>query len=342
MYLNNDKLKQGAFLVVLLILGLLLAWLLRGFLNGFLSAVVIYILLRKPFFFLTEKKKWNNTIAIILLMLASFIVLVIPVFLMTYLLAGKVSYGIAHYEEFLNVIKIWANTISERFGVNLLSDESIKTLTAQAGALLPGLLSATTSTLIDIFVLYFLLYFMMANARYLEKTVVSTLPFKKQNNDLLLMELKNMTISNAIGIPVLGVIQAIVAFIGYLILGVDQPLFWAVLTGLCSLLPVVGTLIVWVPLSIYLYVQGMHWQCFALLGYGGIVITNIDNVFRIIVQKKIGDVHPLVTALGVIVGLSLFGFIGLIFGPLLVSYFLLLLKIYKNEYLTPTIQLPNS
>jgi predicted PurR-regulated permease PerM len=62
------------------------------------------------------------------------------------------------------------------------------------------------------------------------------------------------------------------------------------------------------------------------------VITNVDNVFRFVVQKKLGDTHPLITFFGVIVGLDLFGFIGIIFGPLLISYFLILLEIYKKEY----------
>lgn len=342
MHLNNDKLKQAGFLAVIFMLGALLFWLLRGFVSGFLGAVVFYILLRRPLFFLTEKKKWNQTLATLLLMLVSFIVLVIPVFLMTYMLADKLSYGISHYEEFLRIIKNWAATISDRFGVDLLSEQTISALAAKAGEFLPGLVSATAGTLIDVFVLYFLLFFMLTSARSIELKVKSFLPFKDENNKLLTDELKNMTISNSVGIPVLGVLQAVVALIGYLIFGVDEPFFWAVLTGLCSLLPIVGTLIVWIPLSIYLYVQGMHWQCFALLGYGGLVITNIDNVFRIMVQKRIDDVHPLVTTLGVVVGLSLFGFVGLIFGPLLVSYFILLLRIYQNEYFTPTIHIPGS
>lgn len=342
MHLNNDKLKQASFLVVLLLLGALLFWLLRGFVSGFLGAVVFYILMRKPLFFLTEKKKWNQTLASLLLMLVSFIVLIIPVFLMTYMLADKLSYAIGHYEDFLRTIKMWAANISDRFGVDILSEQTISALAAKASELLPGLVSATAGTLIDVFILYFLLFFMLTGARSLEQKVKAYLPFKDENNKLLTDELKNMTISNSVGIPVLGVLQAVVAFIGYLIFGVDEPFFWAVLTGLCSLLPIVGTLIVWIPLSIYLYVQGLHWQCFALLAYGGIVITNIDNVFRIMVQKRIGDVHPLVTTLGVVVGLNLFGFVGLIFGPLLVSYFILLLRIYQNEYLTPTIHLPGT
>jgi predicted PurR-regulated permease PerM len=110
-------------------------------------------------------------------------------------------------------------------------------------------------------------------------------------------------------------------------------LFWAVLTGIMSVVPVVGTTIVWVPLAVFLYAGGNHWQSATLLIYGSVIITNVDNVFRFVVQKKLGDTHPLITFFGVIIGLPLFGFVGIIFGPLLISYFILLLKIYRNEYL---------
>ena len=170
-------------------------------------------------------------------------------------------------------------------------------------------------------------------ARVFEDYVRRNLPFREVNIKLLLTELKSQTISNSIGIPVLAIFQAITAFIGYLLFGVSEAFFWAVITGLMSVLPVVGTTIVWIPLAVFLYVAGNQWQSIALLVYGSLIITNVDNVFRFVLQKKIGNTHPMITFFGVIIGLGLFGFVGIIFGPLLISYFLILLKIYRNEYL---------
>ena len=69
----------------------------------------------------------------------------------------------------------------------------------------------------------------------------------------------------------------------------------------------------------------------AAWGFG--VIGLVDNLFRFLLNKKLGDIHPLITIFGVIIGVQLFGFIGLIFGPLLISMFLLLLKIYSSEFI---------
>jgi predicted PurR-regulated permease PerM len=80
------------------------------------------------------------------------------------------------------------------------------------------------------------------------------------------------------------------------------------------------------------YAQGQIWNSFALTIYSLFITGNVDYVARMSLMKKLGDVHPVVTVIGVIVGLGLFGFMGLIFGPLLVSYFIILVKIYANEF----------
>jgi len=91
-------------------------------------------------------------------------------------------------------------------------------------------------------------------------------------------------------------------------------------------------MLIWLPLVIYQYMQGLSWQATGLLIYSLLVTGNVDYLARITLMKKIGDVHPLVTILGVIVGLGLFGFMGFIFGPLLLSYLILMVRIYSTEF----------
>src|SRR5690606_17458272 len=105
---------------------------------------------------------------------------------------------------------------------------------------------------------------------------------------------------------------------------------WGFLTGVFAFFPVVGTMVIWVPLVIYMFAVGDTWQATGLLLYSAIVTGNVDYLSRITLLKKMGDVHPVITILGVLVGLGLFGFIGLVFGPLLVSYIIVLFKIYMN------------
>ena len=98
-------------------------------------------------------------------------------------------------------------------------------------------------------------------------------------------------------------------------------------------MPMIGSALIWVPAGIFKLSEGASWQGIAIILYGLLVIGTVDNVFRLVFQKKFADIHPLITILGVIVGLQLFGVPGLIFGPLLISYFILLLKIFNEEFL---------
>lgn len=142
--------------------------------------------------------------------------------------------------------------------------------------------------------------------------------------------------SNAIGIPLLAVVQGIVAYIGYLIFGAPSPLFWGVLTCFATIIPIFGTALVWLPLAGYMALAGEWGPAVGLTLYGGLVVTHVDNVVRFVMQKKLADTHPLVTIFGVFIGLSLFGFMGVIFGPLLLEMFVFCVNIFKKRYLDGT------
>ena len=142
----------------------------------------------------------------------------------------------------------------------------------------------------------------------------------------------NLVFSNAVGIPAIAFLQGLVGLIGYYLIGVKEPWFWFVITCITSMIPFVGAALAYIPLAIIFFANDEVARGIIMLIFGFGIIGTVDNVFRFILARKIGDVHPLITVFGVIIGLKLFGFIGLIFGPVLISIFILLLKIYMNEY----------
>jgi predicted PurR-regulated permease PerM len=108
--------------------------------------------------------------------------------------------------------------------------------------------------------------------------------------------------------------------------------FWAILTGFGSVIPIVGTGIIWLPVSTYLFAIGHTWQGMAIIAWSGLIMGSMNNVIRFLLAKKMADVHPVITVLGIILGLQYLGITGLIFGPLIISYFIILLKIYYADY----------
>ncbi len=331
-----DKVKQTYFLLALTALSALLVYMLRDYISSFLGATTLYILLRGPLHYLNEKKKWPKGLTVTLLMLLSMVMLILPLALLSMMLSSKAQYIVQHYTDLLQMVKKWNGSISARWGVNLLSEETIGKVTAAGANTIPGILSATVSSLAQLAVLYFLLYFMMADGRTMEAWILANSPFNKDNTQVLTHELKIQTMSNAIGIPLLIVILGGIGGLGYWIFGMDEPFFWGLVTGFASLIPIVGAAIIWIPIAVYMFFTGTHWHSIGLAIYCGALLINVEHLVRFSLLKKIGNTHPLVTFFGLVMGLSLFGFLGLIFGPLLISYFLILLGIYEKEYLRQT------
>lgn len=145
-------------------------------------------------------------------------------------------------------------------------------------------------------------------------------------------EVSDIIYSNAVGIPIIMLGQGLTAALIYWLFGIQHIAFWAFLTAIAGLIPVVGSIIVSVPLGISIIMQGHLWQGILLMLCGMLVIANVDNLIRIFLNKKMTDTHPLIVIFGVFMGIPLFGFWGIIFGPLLISIFLLLIKIYYHEF----------
>jgi predicted PurR-regulated permease PerM len=182
--------------------------------------------------------------------------------------------------------------------------------------------------------MYFFLYFLLTQQTLVDRILYRLAPFERESTGRLQDQVNALVFSNAVGIPLIALLQAVVALIGYWIIGVQEPLFWFVVTFFTAMLPIIGAAFAYVPLSILSFADGHTTQGIILLLFGLLVIGTVDNFFRLWLQKKIGDVHPLITVFGVIIGIDLFGFIGLIFGPILISLFVLLLTLYSKEFMT--------
>ncbi len=330
-YIHPDKIKQIFFLIILIVIGCILFREMKSFLPAFLGALTFYVILRKWMFSL-QHRKWKPSVAAFILMLLSFLIIMLPIFFMVNMLSSKIVYVIQHSNEITKTLIVFINDFEHKIGYDILNDENIQKVTDLVMQGLPVLLGATFNTLITIVMLYFILYFMLVNAGKMENWFNSVLPLKHSNIKLLRTEIHNMVISNAVGIPLIALLQGVVAVIGYLILGVNEPFLWFGITCIASMIPVLGAALAYVPLSIIFFANGETWQGVALLAFGFGIIGSVDNIFRFWLQKKIGDVHPLITVFGVLIGVPLFGFIGLIFGPLLISMFILLIKIYGIEF----------
>lgn len=328
----NDRIRQVLLLFIILLLAYLVIIELQVFLPGLLGALTLYILSRANYFQLIYNRKWKKGWAAGLFILYYLFLLGLPIYLAITLISPKINAFLADPNSMVSAAKHSIDTIQQKIGFTLVSEATLTNSLSRLTAFIPGVLNSTANLISNLAIMLFILYNMLVNGREIERLLNQLIPLKQENINMLAAETKKMVRANALGIPLISIIQGLVATLGYFIFGVKEWGLWGFLTGAFAFFPVVGTMIVWVPLILYMFAIGDTWNATGLTLYSVIVTGNVDYIARITLLKRMGDVHPVITILGVIVGLGLFGFIGLIFGPLLISYIIVLFKIYMNEF----------
>lgn len=312
------------------------------FLPGLLGALTLYILSRANYFQLVYNRKWKKGWAAGLFIVYYLFLIGLPVFLAITLISPKINAFLDDPQAMIDAARHSITTIQQKIGYKFFSEASLTNALSKLTTFIPTLLNSTANLISNLAIMLFVLYYMLCNGREIERVLNRLIPLRQENINMLASETKKLVRANALGIPLISIIQGFVATLGYFIFGVNDWGLWGFITGVFAFFPVVGTMIIWVPLVLYTYAIGETWQATGLLFYSAIVTGNVDYIARITLLKRMGDVHPVITILGVIVGLGLFGFIGLIFGPLLVNYVIVLFKIYMNEFIENAEPLPET
>jgi len=331
-HLQDHKVNRYIFLGAILVFAIFLMYSLMAFFTAFLGAIMFYVLSKSPVQWLVGRHNWRRSWAALLVIITSFFIILLPITLLGGMMYQKVSSVAANFSTIIEPLTHIDELLREKFDFILLSEKNIAQLQTLVTDFLSSALNQGINLFSSIIMMYFFLYFMIMNTGRMEAAIVFYLPFRRSQIALFGAELRAQTLSNAIGVPLIAVVQGFVAYISLLITGMDEPVFWAIVTGFASVIPIVGTGLVWIPIGIYMLIIGQTWQGIFLFGWGSIILSTMDNVVRFLLAKKMADVHPIVTVLGVIIGLHYFGITGLIFGPLLISYFIILIRIYYQEY----------
>jgi predicted PurR-regulated permease PerM len=317
---------------VLILLSVIIAKEMYSLLGAFLGAITLYVVMRSSMVYLTTKRKWKRWVSAVSLMLSSILLLVVPlIWLTTYLF--QILQPIIQDPSTINHIFAQINQyLLTHLNLDILNAANLDSLKAGVLSIAQKGIQGTMSGLGNLSIMYLILYFMLVSVLDIERWLKHTIPFKNKNVHTSIVEFRNLVYSNAIAIPLVGLVQGIVGLIGYWIFGVEAFILMGVFTAICSIVPMIGAAIVYLPLMVYEMAIGHTWQGVAIGIWGMVVIGSMDNIARLFIQKKLANVHPLITLFGAFIGINMFGFLGIIFGPLLLSMFFLLIKIYIDEF----------
>ena len=337
----KEQYWKYSLIVIILFMGVIIFRQITPFLGGLLGALTMYILVRTHMNYLTEKRKMKRSISALLITAETIMVFLVPLGLIIWLVVNKLQDINLAPQTFIEPIQQVAEFIKEKTGYDVLGKDTLSFIVSILTRIGQIIMEGASSLAVNLFVMIFVLYFMLIGGKKMEAYVNDILPFNEANTQEVIREINMIVRSNAIGIPLLAIIQGGVAMIGYLIFGAPNILLLGFLTCFATIIPMVGTALVWFPVAAYLAISGDWFHAIGLAAYGAIVVSQSDNLIRFILQKKMADTHPLITIFGVVIGLPLFGFMGVIFGPLLLSLFFLFVNMFKKEYLDLRNNLPS-
>jgi len=185
--------------------------------------------------------------------------------------------------------------------------------------------------LLQLFIVIFIFFFSLKDGKKGIEYIRSLSPLKKEIQEKFFKQFKNVTYSVLIGQILVGALQGIIAGIGFFIFKVPNPLLLTLLAMFFGIIPLIGPWLVWVPADIYLFAAGRTGAGLGLLIYGLIISSGIDTLVRSLIVSKKTQINPTIIIIGMIGGLLVFGILGLIIGPLVLAYVLLIIELYRKN-----------
>lgn len=325
--------RNNIILVSIIVLGCFLLYALSTIFTSILGAIVLYVMFRPLYLYFNEKRGWHKVLSALTIIVLSLICIVIPFLLLSFMVIDK----ILSFKSSSLPIDSWVDKIdmvtAEYLNQPRFAEDTLKKLGTYAADLFPSLLGSAASIILTLLVMYFILYFMFVQLREFEAGLLRYAPFSPQHALKFAVALKNATYSNVLGQGIISLVQGVLLANGFWIVGIPDAVFWGVIATFISFLPVVGAPTLSIPAGLYLMLVGRTWAGVGIMIYGLLFIGNLDHVLRMVINKRIANTHPIISIIGVFIGIPLFGILGLVFGPVLLSYFILMTEIYETNRL---------
>ena len=195
------------------------------------------------------------------------------------------------------------------------------------------ILGTATRVALNLTISFFGFYFLCLSPEQSWDTFRVFVPFSRKNTDELRKRFRDVTNSTLIGIFLIAVVQVVMIGAAFAFLGLSDALFWGLVTGIISIVPIVGSVLVWGPAAIGLGMDGRWGAAVTLAIWGVIVVGSADNVIRPVVYRRYAKIHPMITLVGAFAGIKYFGLLGILIGPLALSYFFEFMRMYQEEFI---------
>lgn len=303
----------------------------RPYINGFFGAFILFALFLPLHIFFTERLNINKNISAIFILILTILIILIPTYFIISSSYNEVMGFLDQKDTFLEQITDFDERYPNLDLVNRI-DNAIPTLTNFTTDYIFKNISNIFKMFITLLIMYFLLFYLLVYHKNLYKILKNYLPFSPKNSAILAKEFKKVTYATLITTGLVAIFQGLLLGLGFWFFNIKGPVFWGVIAAILSFLPIMGVPLVWGPYAAYYILTQDYFTGIGLIILG-LIINYSEYFIRPYFQRKIGNLHPLVSIIGIFMGISAFGFVGIVIGPLILSYFTLTFKMFKEEYL---------
>lgn len=315
--------------LLLVVLGVMIAYAVLPLASGLLGALVLHVAVAPVHRRLASKMP--RRVAAVLVVIATAVLILLPV-------GWLVAVAIDTAPDALRQLS--SNPLLDRLSAVRIGEVDIGTrMVAAGGALMSWVSSQALRVLggavrgtLNATVALFGLYFLLRAPDEAWRRTAAYLPFSGNGAELVAHRFQQVTEATLLGTALTAVLQGSVVALGFAVTGLSDPWFWGVVTAVVSILPVLGSAIVWAPASLTLAAQGRYGAALVMAAIGGVVASNIDNVMRPLVNRRVSNLHPMITLVGAFAGVGVLGLPGILLGPLAITYFFELATLYRREY----------
>lgn len=336
---NAGELEDKTFLLIVVAVSAAFAWVIWPFYTAVLWGAAIAILFAPLFRIVLGRLHGRRNIASIATLLVIVAIVILPLILIGVLLvrqaagvydrlqAGNVDFR-GYLLQIADALPGWATNLLNSVGISNLEDLQARIaegLRAASQLLAEQLLTLGQNTfnfVIGLFVMLYLLFFLLRDGDALARRINDAVPLRPEQRRALTDKFATVIRAMIKGTLAVAVVQGVLGGLIFWLLGIPAPALWGVVMGILSLLPAVGSAIVWGPVAIYLIAAGDIWEGIVLLAYGALVISLVDNVLRPILVGKDTHIPDYVVLISTLGGLAIFGVNGLLLGPVIAALFL--------------------
>jgi predicted PurR-regulated permease PerM len=326
------KIMTTVLLIVLIVLSF---FLLKPILLSIVIALILALVFSPVYDWLYKKTKARN-LSVFIIIAFLITVALLPLWFLTPIIIEQ-SFVIFQATQQIDFVTPLKNIFPSLFASDQFS--------AEIGSILSSFTSRVTNLFMNsisdiilnfptialqLVVVFFTFFFVLRDKDILVSYVQSLLPFSKEVEKKLFESSKGITFSVIYGQIIVGIAQGLVVGIGFFLFGVPNALFFTLLAIMAGIFPIIGTTIVWLPIMVYFVITGNTFPALGILLFG-LISSTMDNFLRPIIVSRRTKMHSALVLIGMIGGLFLFGIIGVILGPLIIAYLLILLELYRNK-----------